>query len=341
MAFTTELLFLAYLNQYRVIEKPIHLHDRPSGKSRVKRFKLLRNVIESAIYYTIQKIKRLTFRRKNLVFNRPQIQSPVDHILDKCKNPIRIIIPVYNEEKAIEIVLRKTQKVLEPEYHFNITAIDDGSKDHSQSILLQSPIPAEVLINKQNRGKGYTISRGFSSCKPDEIVVFMDADGEHPPEEIPNLIAPIIRNEADVVIGSRFLRRKNIKNDKGSYLENQKEFSYLRKFGNFIFSILVFIFHHQFITDTQCGFRAYAPGIIKRFKNSSIGFQIETEMAIKCIQMGYRVKEIPINSGISSRKSHMKIISDSFKIGLLIIEMSLPKSLNWIAKLFFRPLYRV
>ena len=48
--------------------------------------------------------------------------------------------------------------------------------------------------------------------------------------------APIIRNEADVVIGSRFLRRKNIKNDKGSYLENQKEFSYLRKFGIFLFS---------------------------------------------------------------------------------------------------------
>ena len=169
----------------------------------------------------------------------------------------------------------------------------------------------------------------------------MDADGEHPPEEIPNLIAPILRKEADVVIGSRFLRRKNIKNDKGSYLENQKEFSYFRKFGNFIFSILVFIFHHQFITDTQCGFRAYAPGIINRFKNSSSGFQIETEMAIKCIQMGYRVKEIPINSGISSRKSHMKIISDSVKIGLLIIEMSLPKWLNWFAKRFFKPIYRV
>ena len=156
-----------------------------------------------------------------------------------------------------------------------------------------------MLINKQNRGKGYTISRGFSSCKPDEIVVFMDADGEHPPEEIPNLIAPIIRNEADVVIGSRFLRRKNIKNDKGSYLENQKEFSYLRKFGNFIFSILrylFFIINLSQIPNVDFGLCA---GIIKRFKNSSSGFQIETEMAIKCIQMGYRVKEIPINSGIS------------------------------------------
>ena len=54
----------------------------------------------------------------------------------------------------------------------------------------------------------------------------------------------------------------------------------------------------------------------RTIQECSSGFQIETEMAIKCIQMGYRVKEIPINSGISSRKSHMKIISDSFKIGL-------------------------
>jgi glycosyltransferase involved in cell wall biosynthesis len=213
------------------------------------------------------------------------------------KPKVHIIIPAYNEEKAIANVLERTINVFNGNSNYILTVIDDGSKDKTPEIIRSQFPRIDLKKNLQNRGKGYTLRRGISLIQPDEIVVLMDADGEHPPEDINHLIQPILQNKADVVIGSRFLKDKNNTNDRGSYLKNGKKLSQIRKLGNFCFSVLTLLFHRIFITDTQCGFRAYAPGVLSKIPIHSDGFQIETEFTIKCIQKGFRITEVRIDNG--------------------------------------------
>jgi hypothetical protein len=101
----------------------------------------------------------------------------------------------------------------------------------------------------------------------------------------------------------------------------------------------LFIFHQKYITDTQCGFRAIGPNIIKNIPIESKGFQIETEFLIKALRLGYKITEIPIHSGKSTRESHMKFLSDSFKILLKIIELRLPLQIKSKLSTFLYKIY--
>jgi glycosyltransferase involved in cell wall biosynthesis len=234
---------------------------------------------------------------------------------------IHVIIPVYNESKAIISVINSIQNTLTSLYKFKITVIDDGSSDGTISVLTNSSLNIDVKRNMVNLGKGRTIQRGINLIKKNEIIVFIDGDGEHVPEDIPLLVEPIINNEADIVIGSRFLntKKKGIMN--GSYLKNRKKFSHFRKLGNMIISSIIYIFHKNFISDSQSGFRVFAPDILSKVQLNFSHFEVETELTIIAIKNSNRIKEIPINSGLSSRESHMNIIFDSLKILLVILEM--------------------
>ena len=143
-----------------------------------------------------------------------------------------------------------------------------------------------------------------------------------------------------MVIGSRFMKIKkgNIEY-RSSYLNNQKKFGQVRKLGNFIFSFLVFIFHKRYITDTQSGFRAFRPGLVKTINLKSDGFQIETELTIKMLKKGWRIGETPIFNGISTRGSHMKMIMDSLKIVGVILENTFSERTKAIFKSLFRRFY--
>jgi len=91
----------------------------------------------------------------------------------------------------------------------------------------------------------------------------MDSDGEHYPEDIPLLLKPALLNQADMVIGSRFINI-NGKRKGGSYLNNHKKYSQLRKFGNWLFSTTMLILTRKRVDDTQSGFRVFRPGVVKQ-----------------------------------------------------------------------------
>jgi glycosyltransferase involved in cell wall biosynthesis len=247
---------------------------------------------------------------------------------------IHIIMPAYNEENAIIQVLDEIIALMNNKYNYVITVIDDGSSDNTYKLLQDYDKPINLKKNIVNLGKGQTIRKGFGFIKDDEICVMIDSDGEHPPKEIPYMLEPILNKEADIVIGSRFLKDKRINHLGGSYLKNQKTFSYFRKFGNVLISFLVYIFHNRFLTDTQCGFRAYAPGIVKHYKPNYMGFEVETELTIRGIKNHHRITEVPIDSGLSTRESHMNILKDSIKIFLLIVDMKMVQKSILLYRLF-------
>ena len=148
-------------------------------------------------------------------------------------------IPAYNEEKTIAKIILQARKYVE-----RVIVCDDGSTDMTAEIA--EAVGAEVIKHKINKGYGAAIKDLLVKAdilSPD-VVVTMDADGQHDPSYIPQLIKPILEKKADIVIGSRFLQRTQI--------------PIYRKVGIKVITALYNLATKHGITDAQSGFRAYS-----------------------------------------------------------------------------------
>ena len=215
--------------------------------------------------------------------------------------------------------------VMKNRYNYKITVIDDGSSDNTLDLLKEMKLKINFMRNKTNLGKGQTLKHGFTYTDENEIIVILDGDGEHCPEDIPKLIKPLLEGKADHVIGSRFLSKHRRKGRNLDYLKNKKKFNKLRYYGNSLITWMIFLLYQKKITDTQSGFRTFGPGIISKLTLRFSGFETETEMTLNLVNQKLRIVEVPIASGLSTRGSHMNIIRDSFRIFYVIIIMKFQK----------------
>ncbi len=198
--------------------------------------------------------------------------------MSKKKHKIIAVIPAYNEEKSIARVILETKKHVD-----KVIIGDDGSSDLTGKIA--ECLGAHVIKNDRNRGKGYTLKKLFKEAlkyNPD-IIVTLDADGQHPPSQIPKLVEPIINNQADLTIGSRHIS------------ETKMEIPLYRRIGLKIIGIL----HKPVIKDvkdTQSGFRAYKSDIVKTLAEelSLNGYGTETEQLYLAKKYNWSVKEVPV-----------------------------------------------
>jgi glycosyltransferase involved in cell wall biosynthesis len=186
-------------------------------------------------------------------------------------------IPAYNEEKTIGAVLDQAFRYVD-----QVIVCDDGSSDRTAQIAEDKG--ATVVKNPVNLGKGRALHSGFQfTCRmaPD-IVVMMDADGQHSPDDIPRLVEPIVRGEADLVVGSRYLR--------GSLTDAPL----YRRIGLGIVNAFIRSANNT-VRDTQSGFRAFNREALKIFSDmSERGFGVETEQLSTARNFGLRVKEVPV-----------------------------------------------
>jgi glycosyltransferase involved in cell wall biosynthesis len=151
-----------------------------------------------------------------------------------------IVLPAYNEEKIIQDTLREIQSV----GYKNIIVVDDGS--HDQTYERAKKIPGIVVLrHKLNRGKGAATKTGIEAAKLLDagIIVTMDSDGQHNPQDIARLIEPIEKNHCDVVLGTR--------------LQNPKGMPWYKICANHIGNALTWYFYGLWVSDSQSGFRAY------------------------------------------------------------------------------------
>lgn len=163
---------------------------------------------------------------------------------------------------------------------------------------------------KKNRGKGYAVKRGFSDAKGD-IVLFMDADGSTPAEEIESNLK-YFKQGCDIVIGSRVLQ------DDQHVVECKK----YRNWIGSVFNALVYFILFKNFKDTQCGFKMFrrskADAIFSRLNIDGFGFDLE--VLYLALKMGFTVKEVPVNWSHVD-KSKINLLWDSLRMFINIIQI--------------------
>jgi len=227
--------------------------------------------------------------------------------VDREEFSVSIVIPVFNEELTIGDIVARTRSTLEQfKLPYEVLVIDDGSVDRSAEI---SQASEAVVLREAHQGKGHALRLGFERAKGD-VIVTLDSDGSHQPEEIPLILRSMMENKVDFVIGSRFFDTD----------VNNAKIPDLNRIGNRMFSDLIRLFTGVKISDSQSGFRAIRSSVIKKMRLNSRGYEVESEMLVKALKMGVRVAEIPISfEQRTVGKSKLDPLKDGTKILYSII----------------------
>jgi glycosyltransferase involved in cell wall biosynthesis len=182
------------------------------------------------------------------------------------------VIAAFNEEKHLGNVLKETKK-----YVKNIVVVDDGSRDNTSAIAKSFGV--DVIALKQNQGKGFALRAGcdFAVKKGADVIVSLDADGQHPPSYIPKLLNAL--EGVDIVFTWRA-------RDKGMPLT--------RAIGNWGLNFLMRVLFGPKQRDMLCGFMAYTAAAYKKIRWNAKRYGVETELTANCLAKKLRWAEIQI-----------------------------------------------
>ncbi len=213
-------------------------------------------------------------------------------------NGVVAVIPAYNEEVAIGSVVLRARRYVDM-----VIVVDDGSTDKTAEIAELAG--AEVIRLEKNCGKAYALMEGFRRAKElnCEVVVTLDGDGQHNPDEIPLVVEPVKKGEAELVIGSRFL-------------ENNGEIPKYRMLGQKVLNIVTNLGSEIRVTDSQSGFRALSRRALESMNLRSDGYSIESEMIVYLSSKGFAIKEVPISGIYDVPNRHKK---NPFAHGLSVL----------------------
>lgn len=194
---------------------------------------------------------------------------------------ITILIPVYNEVKTLEQILKKVENVDLCGLEKEIILIDDYSTDGTKDLYPQ--LPYKVLYHDYNQGKGAALRTGFKEATGD-IIIIQDADLEYDPEDYKPLIQLIVEGKADVCYGSRLSGGKP-----------SRSFMFHHLLGNKFLSLLTNILYGATLTDMETCYKALKADFIKDIEIKSNRFDFEPEITAKVLKRGARLYEVPIS----------------------------------------------
>jgi len=186
------------------------------------------------------------------------------------------VIPCYNEGESIGPIVLDARKYVD-----KVIVVDNGSSDNTSENAHTAG--AMVILNTQTRGAGASTWMGIQHSIANEnadIIVTLDGDGQHDPNEIPSLLACLISNQADLVVGSRVI--------------DSQQMPFSRKVGNFVLNLLFNVGSADKITDTQCGFRCFSKRVFEGITIEEIGFGFCTEVLVKARAQHLKVEEAPV-----------------------------------------------
>ena len=194
---------------------------------------------------------------------------------------LSVVIPVYNEEATVARVISRVAAL---PLNLEIVVVDDCSTDGTREVLsLLSGIESvKVVLKDVNAGKGAAIRTGFEIATGDFLVI-QDADLEYDPRDIPQLIQPLLRGEADIVYGSRFI---------GDEVQDE---SWIHRLGNAVLTGASNLFSGLKLTDMETCYKAFSREALQDVEIEQDRFGLEPELTAKLARQGFKFVEVPIS----------------------------------------------
>lgn len=253
------------------------------------------------------KITNNSFKDKSI---QPITQREIACLKYKNSKNVTVVLPAYNEEASIGSIILLTRL-----YANNIVVVDSGSKDRTMELARKAG--AEVVINKIGTEKNVSLEPGLKIAAENgaDIIVTMDSEGRHDPADIPLLVAPILKGEADLVSGSRYLNEFS----KGNHI--------YRRIGHRILDKFISIDSNLKITDPESSFRAFSMTKKEIFSSGIYSVLLDNDILVNAENSGIRITEVEIGKIYQSdnlSRDPVKRISESMQNLLQDIEENKP-----------------
>lgn len=199
-----------------------------------------------------------------------------------------VFLPAYNEELTIEEVIRKVPRHFHPNVTVEILVVDDGSTDQTVEVALRAGAD-HIVRHEENKGLGAAVRTALKECVKLEadIGVMIDADNEYPAWQIPELLEPIFKGEADYTMGSRFL----------GTIQGMKLH---RRIGNYCFTLLQSLLLRKWIYDGQSGMRAFSRQAMEHAEIIH-DYNYAQVITLNLVRKGFRVQEVPITYQVRTK----------------------------------------
>jgi glycosyltransferase involved in cell wall biosynthesis len=204
---------------------------------------------------------------------------------------VLVALPAYNEAKYIADLVRRSQ-----EHADEVLVVDDGSTD--DTTYCANTAGAIVLRHTVNKGYGSAIQSILAEARrrnPD-VLVILDADTQHNPEEIPRLVSPVAEGSCDLAIGCR----------------NSKDIPVFRRVGGRVLGTATRFLSGSKVVDTQCGFRAYSKAAVAWIRPQEKGMAVSSEIVSEATRYGLRIMEVPISVRYTADSSTHNPIAQGF-----------------------------
>jgi glycosyltransferase involved in cell wall biosynthesis len=218
------------------------------------------------------------------------------------------VLPAYQLERGIADIVRRTLPFVD-----TVIVAADGSRDGTAARAREAG--ALVPEPSGQRGKGFALRRGIELAQTlnPGFVVLLDADGQHLPEEIPRLLAPLLSGEADLVSGSRFLGTLRT--------------SRINVLGNHALRLLSFLVTGRWLTDTETGYRAFRAAALFEMPLRSAHYEVESEIMLRAIRRGLRIREVPIHVPFAVPGARAR---DGVRVAWCKLRLGLGLRMGWI-----------
>ena len=209
---------------------------------------------------------------------------------------ITVVVPAFQAAASVGEVVARTRATVPAA---RVIVVDDGSSDGTGSVAAAAG--ASVVRHDTNRGKGAALRSGVAEVATGQgsVIVTLDADGQHPPEEIPRLVAPIAEGRADLVLGAR---ERTAAMPLGRRLTNRLSAALASRIGG------------QSIPDAQTGFRAFTAEIAALVRPPESHYEYEAAFLLEALARRVRVASIPIPTVYHGAPSHFRAVADTWRL---------------------------
>jgi len=204
-----------------------------------------------------------------------QLKELIKKITNTC-----VVIPAYNEEKTIKVVISDLLRYFRKD---ELVVVNDGSKDRTEDIV--RALGVRVLTHLVNRGLGGALGTGlkYAVRRGADLIVTFDADGQHLVEDAIRVMAPVAEGRADFAVGSRLLG-------------DASQMPSIKKFGNRALDFITAIFSRRLVSDTQSGLRCFSRDCASKVEITCDRYAVSSEIIIEVSKAGCRIAEVPIRA---------------------------------------------